>query len=108
MLPLSSRFGQMFLLSISPSVRWFVVRISFLLLLCWFLFFFRLGERALTSSHEARAAQNAATILNDGNWGLPRLLNQRVELQKPPLYYWLIAFVAHFQGGVDAWAVRLP
>src|SRR5579864_4316632 len=85
-----------------------VARISSLVLLCWFLFFFKLGERDLTSSHEARAAQNAATILKEGNWGLPRLVNQRVELQKPPLYYWLVAIIARLQGGVDAWAVRLP
>ena len=30
------------------------------------------------------------------------------ELQKPPLYYWLVAAHWHGRGGVDAWAVRLP
>src|SRR5262249_12023502 len=58
--------------------------------------------------HEARAAQNAASILNDGNWGLPHLVNQRVELQKPPLYYWLVAILGRLQGGVDALTARLP
>ncbi|HMF16723.1 MAG TPA: glycosyltransferase family 39 protein, partial [Gemmataceae bacterium] len=100
MIPLSARLGL-------PSFT-SPVRVSCLLFLCWFLFVFRLGERDLTSSHEARAAQNADTILKDGNWGLPRLVNQRVELQKPPLYYWLVAIIARFQGEVDAWAVRLP
>jgi 4-amino-4-deoxy-L-arabinose transferase-like glycosyltransferase len=80
-----------------------------LLLICWFLFFYRLGARSLSSSHEARAAQNAASILQDGDWALPRLLNGRIELQKPPLYYWLVALLAQLTGGeVDAWAVRMP
>lgn len=76
---------------------------------CTLLFFYRLGGRELTRSHEARAAQNAVSIIEDGQWALPRLLDQRVELQKPPLYYWLVALTALLQGRiVDAWAVRLP
>jgi 4-amino-4-deoxy-L-arabinose transferase-like glycosyltransferase len=77
--------------------------------LCGFLFFYRLGERDLTSSHEARAAQNAQSIVSDGAWALPRLFNQRVDLQKPPLYYWLVALLAWTRDGVvDPWTVRLP
>src|SRR5262249_25764525 len=31
------------------------------------------------------------------------------EMQKPPLYYWLVAAIAKLQDGqVDSWAVRLP
>ena len=60
-----------------------------MLLFC-LLFFHRLGDRELTSSHEARAAQNAAVMLERGDWGLPRLFDGSVELQKPPLYYWLV------------------
>ena len=92
----------------SSKILWRLAALSSLLLLSWFLFFFRLGERDLTSSHEARAAQNAGTILNDGQWGLPRLFNQRTELQKPPLFYWLVAIISHLHGGVDAWTVRCP
>jgi 4-amino-4-deoxy-L-arabinose transferase-like glycosyltransferase len=84
-------------------------RLPLLLLLCWFLFFHRLAERDLWSSHEARAAQNAQGMLDSGDWLLPRLYDQRPDLQKPPLYYWLVAGVARLRGGrVDAWAVRLP
>lgn len=104
-----SRAGLPFSWHFSPARFWSLARFSFLLLLCGFLFFYRLGERDLTSSHEARAAQNAATIINEGQWGLPRLVNQRIELQKPPLYYWTVALLAWLQGGVvDAVAVRLP
>jgi 4-amino-4-deoxy-L-arabinose transferase-like glycosyltransferase len=73
------------------------------------LFFHRLADRDLWSSHEARAGMDAQTILNDGHWGLPRLYDGRAELQKPPLYYWMVALIARLRGGVvDAWAVRLP
>jgi 4-amino-4-deoxy-L-arabinose transferase-like glycosyltransferase len=80
-----------------------------LFLLCGFLFSYRLGERDLWSSHEARAAQDAQSILDGGSWGLPHLFDKRPELQKPPLYYWLVATIGFCQGGrVDAWSVRLP
>lgn len=72
------------------------------------LFFLGLGNRDLTSSHEARAAQNAQTILDDGHWLLPRLFDGHLELQKPPLYYWLVALLGWAGGGVGPWAVRLP
>jgi 4-amino-4-deoxy-L-arabinose transferase-like glycosyltransferase len=74
----------------------------------YLLFFHRLADRDLWSSHEARAAMDAQTILDDGVWGLPRLYDGRAEMQKPPLYYWLTASVGWLRGGVDAWAVRLP
>lgn len=80
-----------------------------LTLLAYPLFFHQLGRRDLWSSHEARAAQNAQQILDSGCWRLPQLYDGRVELQKPPLYYWLAAAAAQMTGGeVNAWAVRLP
>jgi 4-amino-4-deoxy-L-arabinose transferase-like glycosyltransferase len=86
-----------------------LLRALVLFILCWFLFFRGLGDRDLWSSHEARAAQDAQTMLLDGQWGLPHLFDRKVELQKPPLYYWLVAAIGYIRGGsVDAWAVRLP
>jgi 4-amino-4-deoxy-L-arabinose transferase-like glycosyltransferase len=73
------------------------------------LFFHRLADRDLWSSHEARAAMDAQTVLDGGDWALPHLYDGRAELQKPPLYYWLVAGIARLRGGeVDAWAARLP
>jgi 4-amino-4-deoxy-L-arabinose transferase-like glycosyltransferase len=73
------------------------------------LFFYGLADRDLWSSHEARAAMDAQTVLDGGDWALPHLFDGRAELQKPPLYYWLVAGIAYLRGGdVDAWAVRLP
>jgi 4-amino-4-deoxy-L-arabinose transferase-like glycosyltransferase len=75
----------------------------------YLLFFHRLANRDLWSSHEARAGMDAQMILDEGAWGLPCLYDGRPELQKPPLYYWLVASLAWLRGGpVDAWAVRLP
>jgi 4-amino-4-deoxy-L-arabinose transferase-like glycosyltransferase len=74
-----------------------------------FLFLFRLDDRDLWASHEARAAQNAQRFLDDGDWLTPRLFDDQVELQKPPLYYWLVAFAGKMCGGeVGPMAVRLP
>lgn len=92
-----------------PSALLLVVLTLGLLGLCLVLFGFRLAERDLWSSHEARAAQDAQSILEEGRWDLPRLLDRHVEMQKPPLYYWLVAVTGWLRGGtIDAWAVRLP
>jgi 4-amino-4-deoxy-L-arabinose transferase-like glycosyltransferase len=73
------------------------------------LFFVGLGHRELTSSHEARAAQNAQRMIDTGAWGLPVLFDGRIDLQKPPGYYWAAAAVGPLNGGVvDEWATRLP
>jgi 4-amino-4-deoxy-L-arabinose transferase-like glycosyltransferase len=73
------------------------------------LFFFQLGQRDLASSHEARAGQDAQSMLDSGAWDLPRLFDGQVEMQKPPLYYWLVALLGLTNGGqVNAWCVRLP
>ncbi len=86
-----------------------IVVFILLAVLCWLLFFHRLADRDLWSSHEARAGMDAQTMLDDGAWGLPHLYSGEPELQKPPLYYWLVASIAALRGGiVDAWAVRLP
>ncbi|HWY85300.1 MAG TPA: glycosyltransferase family 39 protein, partial [Gemmataceae bacterium] len=94
--------------ALSPAVKRHLP-FTFLLIFCGLLFFWGLGDRDLLSSHEARAAQNGQMIVSDGYWGLPRLFDRHLEMQKPPLYYWLVALLGHLLGGqVDAWAVRLP
>jgi 4-amino-4-deoxy-L-arabinose transferase-like glycosyltransferase len=78
-------------------------------ILSFFLFFFQLGDRDLASSHEARAGQDAQSMLCTGQWDLPRLFDGSVEMQKPPLYYWLVAVLGALNGEeVNAWSVRLP
>ncbi len=87
-----------------------VSRFALLLLAGWFylLFLHGLGNRDLWNSHEARAAMNARAVL-EGDWLLPHLHDGSPELQKPPLYYWLVALTASLsRGEIDAWSVRLP
>lgn len=79
-----------------------------LLALLYCLMFHNLGTRELWSSHEARAAQDAQSLLETGDWRLPHLFDGRAELQKPPLYYWLTAAIGWLQGGINEVTVRLP
>jgi 4-amino-4-deoxy-L-arabinose transferase-like glycosyltransferase len=73
------------------------------------LFFASLGQRDLFSSHEARAAQNAQRMLDSGEWGLPVLFDGRIDLQKPPGYYWMVAAIGWLNGGtVTEWVTRFP
>jgi 4-amino-4-deoxy-L-arabinose transferase-like glycosyltransferase len=52
---------------------------------------------------------DAQSLLEPGSSGMPRLHDGRMEVQKPPLFYWLVALIARCRGGeVDALAVRLP
>src|SRR5262249_56895710 len=85
-----------------PASRFFLVVlfVCFVSFVVYVLFFHRLANRDLWSSHEARAAMDAQTILDDGTWALPHLYGGQVELQKPPLYYWLVALVAPGRGGL--------
>jgi 4-amino-4-deoxy-L-arabinose transferase-like glycosyltransferase len=98
-----------FILHPSSFILDFLHPSSFILVsLCGLLFFKGIASREMWASHEARAAQNAQRLLDDGNWLLPRLYDGQVELQKPPGFYWLVAVVGWVRGGVDEWAVRLP
>jgi 4-amino-4-deoxy-L-arabinose transferase-like glycosyltransferase len=91
-----------------PSLLRLLLYVSCGCVAVYLLFFHCLAERDLWSSHEARAAMDAQTILDEEAWGLPHLYDGRAELQKPPLYYWLVALLGRWRGSVDAWAVRLP
>lgn len=82
---------------------------SLLFVFVFALLFAQLGRRELTSSHEARAAQNAQRMLDTGEFGLPVLFDGRTDLQKPPAYYWAAAAVGWVNGGtVTEWAARFP
>ncbi len=74
----------------------------------WFLFFHNLADRDLWSSHEARSGLNARTILETGIWWLPGRTNEYPDVQKPPMYYWLVALFSGDESGVNSWTIRLP
>lgn len=80
-----------------------------LTLLAGWLFIAGLGDRDLWASHEARAGMDAQSLLDGHFTDVPRLYDGRPEVQKPPLYYVLVALAGAARGGtVDAWCVRLP
>lgn len=76
----------------------------------YLLVFHRLADRGLWSSHEARAGLNASWYLNNPGWGPSCLPDGGLELQKPPMSYWLIALSAWSMGSPypDTLAIRLP
>ena len=92
----------------SPCHRVTVSPCLFLIALCLLLFAQGITTRSLWASHEARAAQDAQTMLDTGDWLLPRLFDGTAELQKPAGFYWLVAVAGGLRGGVDEIAVRLP
>ena len=49
------------------------LRLATVTIVAAFLFFFRLDQRALWSSHEGRAGQHAQVMLDSGRWGMPTL-----------------------------------
>lgn len=78
-------------------------------LAAWMVMGWQVAQRGMWSSHEGRAAQNAQSVVSDGEWLVPHLFNGEAELQKPPLYYWLVALTAWLEDGrVDAINVRVP
>jgi 4-amino-4-deoxy-L-arabinose transferase-like glycosyltransferase len=92
----------------SPRLRRLCVAAALTSLI--FTFLLTLDRSDLVHSHEARAAQNAQRILETGEWGLPRLFDGRLELQKPPAYYWCVAWISRWlnSGQVTTWTTRLP
>ena len=61
--------------------------IVLLILLTFFLFFFRVGERALADPEEGRYAEIAREMVESGDWTTPRL-NYIKRFNIPPLVYW--------------------
>jgi len=75
----------------------------------YFAFFHHFANRDFWSSHEARAAMNANSILDGTSTLLPKIYDGSDDLQKPPFYYWLVAGISRLRvAEVDAVSVRLP
>lgn len=71
------------------------------------LFFYNLGGRDLWNPDEPRYAQVAKEMLQGEGWIVPHL-NSEVYPDKPPLFFWLIAFTAKAIGGMNEFAARFP
>ena len=78
-----------------------------LVLLCCFLFFYRLSVRDLWAPDEPRYAQVALEMLARSDWVVPHL-NGEIYTQKPMMFFWLTGLAGKLLGEVTPLAVRLP
>ncbi len=82
-------------------------QVGLLLVLCFALYFVNLGRWDLWNPDEPRYVQVAREMVNGGDWILMHF-NGEVYGDKPPLFFWLIAFSTYLWGGFSSFAVRFP
>ena len=83
------------------------VQISILIGFCFVLYFFNLGRWDLWNPDEPRYAQVAREMVNGGDWILMHV-NGKIYADKPPLFFWLIAFSSYLSQGFSSFSVRFP
>jgi len=83
------------------------VQVGFLLVFCLFLYFFNLGRWDLWNPDEPRYGQVAREIVNGGDWVLMHN-NGKMYTDKPPLFFWFIAFSSFLWQGFSSFSVRFP
>jgi len=71
------------------------------------LFIYELGDHGIISKAEARTAVTAREMIQNDDYILPTL-NGEPRLEKPPLYYWLVALTAKRIDELDEKTARLP
>lgn len=81
--------------------------IGLLTVLCLMFLFFGLGDYPLMDVDETRYAVMARDLSRSFDWN-SLMLNMTPFLEKPPLYFWLVASSIKIMGGFSEWAVRLP
>ncbi|MFA6078573.1 MAG: glycosyltransferase family 39 protein [Candidatus Omnitrophota bacterium] len=83
-----------------------LVIIALLVVLCSYLFFFRLGDMALTDPDETFYAQTAKEMLHRNDWVTPYLYG-KPQFEKPALLYWMV-IPAYKIFGINEFAARFP
>ncbi len=79
----------------------------FLALLCLILYIPHIGGRDLWCGRETLYAEVARDILLNGHWFVP-YFNGELYYNKPPLFFWLIAFASMPAGDITEFTLRLP
>ncbi|MBI3303688.1 MAG: glycosyltransferase family 39 protein, partial [Deltaproteobacteria bacterium] len=88
-----------------PQRTWQTV--AGLLLLCFLLYFWELGQIPFYNYEESKEALVVWEMVNGGGWILP--LRNGIEIPlKPPLFHWCGALIALISGKVNEFAVRSP
>jgi 4-amino-4-deoxy-L-arabinose transferase-like glycosyltransferase len=93
------KFGQ---LSQQPRVQIFI-----LLSFCFFLFIFGVGRWDLWNPDEPRYAQVAKEMVGTGDWIFMHV-NGNTYVDKPPLFFWLIALSSSLWQGFTSFSARFP
>lgn len=83
--------------------------------LCWaglialylFLSLYRLNDLALLNPDEPRYATAGRNMAEGGSWMIPEF-NGEPRINKPPLFYWLVAASDLAMGGASEFSSRLP
>jgi 4-amino-4-deoxy-L-arabinose transferase-like glycosyltransferase len=78
-----------------------------LLLLCFLLYFWELGQIPFYNYEESKEALVVWEMVNGGGWILPLRNGTEIPL-KPPLFHWCGALIALISGKVNEFAVRSP
>lgn len=81
--------------------------LSLLAIMCLIFLFFGLNFYPLLDVDETRYAIMSRDLLNSFDWN-SLMLNSQPFLEKPPLYFWLVAASIKTMGEFTAYAVRLP
>jgi 4-amino-4-deoxy-L-arabinose transferase-like glycosyltransferase len=83
------------------------VQIAILIGFCMILYFLNLGRWDLWTPDEPRYAQVAREMVNRGDWILMHY-NGKTYPDKPPLFFWLVAFSTFLWQGFSSFSVRFP
>lgn len=82
------------------------VILTALIILCGYLFFFHLGNMALTDPDETFYAQTAKEMTARGEWMTPYLYG-KPQFEKPIFFYWMVE-ASYKAFGVNEFAARFP
>ena len=79
----------------------------FLLVLCFLLYFWKLGALPFYNRGEPREGLVVWEMYKTGNWILPIINGEYIPF-KPPLFHWFGVLVGMVLGHVDEFVVRFP
>jgi len=83
------------------------VQFALLLGFCFIIYFVNLGQWDLWNPDEPRYAQVSREMVNGGDWILMHR-NGALYTDKPPLFFWAVAFSSFLWQGFNPFAVRFP
>ena len=81
--------------------------LGLLLLYAVLMWAWGVGRLDIAHSMEAARAIGARTMMRTGDYLIPQV-EGRINLAKPPLFYWLVTMTSRLCGGTGETAVRLP